>query len=116
MYVDLKDFGRKGLSVPVDLLDSHVAHDCPLVTLHRFQTYVCHLQIWEPDKCLKQTSESTNSFFLYLIIRFVSKLFACGNDHVLVCSIYFHLIMININAKKVGVVHKFKFVPLSEGS
>ena len=43
--VNLKDFGRKGLSVSVDLLDSHVAHDCPLVTLHCFQANVCHLQI-----------------------------------------------------------------------
>ena len=43
--VNLKDFGRKGLSVSVDLLDSHVSHDCPLVALHCFQANVRYLQI-----------------------------------------------------------------------
>ena len=34
----------KGLSILVDLLDSHVAHNCPLVSLHRCQAYLQDLQ------------------------------------------------------------------------
>ena len=42
--INLKDFFGEGYSIPVDLFNSHISHNCPLVSLHCFQANVCHLQ------------------------------------------------------------------------
>ena len=42
--IDLKDFFGEGYSVPVDLFNRHISHNCPLVALHCFQANVCNLQ------------------------------------------------------------------------
>ena len=65
---DLKHFGGESLAVPVDLLHGHVAHDRPLVALHR----------------LKANLEN-------LIHRLASKLFRSKGQHFFVRAIDFHL-------------------------